>query len=124
MSLRAVHRIVRAPTLNSDSARRVCSDIECVSDCSALPNGCSELDHNTWIAVFFGFGFVLYQPIKLGMHKMELGDSVYAAERIMKKRIRKVSFISSQNIRVTDSNLAKLACEITYQAGSIGALYL
>lgn len=25
------------------------------------------------------------------MHKMELGDSVYAAERIMKKRIRKVS---------------------------------
>lgn len=26
------------------------------------------------------------------MHKMGLGDSVYAAERIMKKRIRKVSF--------------------------------
>lgn len=46
---------------------------------------------------------------------MELGDSVYAAERIMKRRIRKVSFISLQNIGVTDSNLAKLACEITYQ---------
>ncbi|CAK1552202.1 unnamed protein product [Leptosia nina] len=29
------------------------------------------------------------QSSKLGMHKMELGDSVYAAERIMKKRIRK-----------------------------------
>lgn len=34
------------------------------------------------------------RPHKLGMHKMELGDSVYAAERIMKKRIRKVSFVS------------------------------
>ncbi|KAF9802271.1 hypothetical protein SFRURICE_008953 [Spodoptera frugiperda] len=46
---------------------------------------------------------------------MELGDSVYAAERIIRKRIRKVSFISLQNIAVTDSNLAKHACEITYQ---------
>lgn len=49
------------------------------------------------------------------MHKMELGDSVYAAERIIRKRIRKVSFISLQNIAVTDSNLAKHACEITYR---------
>lgn len=34
--------------------------------------------------MFFGL-----PPIKLGMHKMELGDSVFAAERIMKRRIRK-----------------------------------
>lgn len=72
----------------------------------------------------FGFGFFTFPTIKLGMHKMELGDSVYAAERIMKKRIRKVSFISLQNIAVTDSNLAKLACEITYQRRFDWWLYL
>lgn len=37
--------------------------------------------------------FSIWKSSKLGMHKMELGDSVYAAERIMKKRIRKVSVI-------------------------------
>lgn len=41
----------------------------------------------------FILDFSISPPSKLGMHKMELGDSVYAAERIMKKRIRKVSFI-------------------------------
>lgn len=89
-------------------SRSVYRDRECVSDCSALTNGCSDLDCSV-------IGFCIFPTIKLGMHKMELGDSVYAAERIMKKRIRKVSFISLQNIAVTDSNLAKLACEITYQ---------
>lgn len=47
---------------------------------------------------------------------MELGDSVYAAERIMKKRIRKVSFTSfAFTNTATDPNLAKPAFEITYQ---------
>lgn len=48
-----------------------------------------------WIAVnFFGsFWNINCSFTKLGMHKMELGDRVYAAERIMKKRIRKVSFV-------------------------------
>lgn len=41
------------------------------------------------------------------MHKMELGDSVYAAERIMKKRIRKVSFIFIILLTWTALKLAK-----------------
>lgn len=46
------------------------------------------------------------------MHKMELGDSVYAAERIMKKRIRKVSFVYiaiTPQLILSSTNLAKLA---------------
>lgn len=73
------------------------------------------LDHITGLQCFSGFGFFT-TPAKLGMHKMELGDSVYAAERIMKKRIRKVSFTSFVLTNTaTDPNLAKPAFEITYQ---------
>lgn len=61
-----------------------------MSDCGARI-GCSDrialtgLQCTIWICQLEG------TIIKLGMHKMELGDSVYAAERIMKKRTRKVS---------------------------------
>lgn len=58
--------------------------------------------------------FEFYKPSKLGMHKMELGDSVYAAERIMKKRIRNVSFLLQNQRHHTIFELAK-AFEITYQ---------
>lgn len=106
-------RIVRAATLNSDSVeecvpwQRMCIGLQCANKRMQW-FGSQYLDCSV-------IGFCIFPTIKLGMHKMELGDSVYAAERIMKKRIRKVSFISLQNIAVTDSNLAKLACEITYQ---------
>lgn len=45
---------------------------------------------------------------------MELGDSVYDAERIMKKRIRKVSFDSGFAKATPASEFAKRACEIAY----------
>jgi hypothetical protein len=45
------------------------------------------------------------------MHKMELGDSVYAAERIMKKRIRRVSFYLIHEI---SASLAILVLNITF----------
>lgn len=46
-----------------------------------------------WIAVFY-LDWIELWTAKLGTHKMELGDSVYAAERIIKKRIRNVSISS------------------------------
>ncbi|GBP24476.1 hypothetical protein EVAR_20800_1 [Eumeta japonica] len=63
------------------------------------------------------------------MHKMELGDSVYAAERIMKKRIRKRRWFSGQERRRLDSEGAatgELANEalrqILIKLGQRGAL--
>lgn len=61
-----------------------------MTDCGAPTIGCSvKGSHILDCSVFWIW--ILYQIYltKLGMHKMELGDSVYAAERIMKKRIRK-----------------------------------
>lgn len=66
---------------------------KCVSDCGAQQLGCSDRITTIWIAVFLLGFWHFVPPSKLGMHKMELGDSVYAAERIMKKRIRKVSLL-------------------------------
>lgn len=120
VSLRAATRIVRAATLNSDSVKK-CVVTENVYRIAVH----YQTDAVIWIAILGLQWFWIWIPLfklstKLGMHKMELGDSVYAAERIIRKRIRKVSFISLQNIAVTDSNLAKHACEITYQRRSIG----
>lgn len=81
-------------------------DRECELDCSALQFGCSERITLAGLQCFY-LDFSISPPSKLGMHKMELGDSVYAAERIMKKRIRKVSFIFIILLTWTVLKLAK-----------------
>lgn len=53
------------------------------------------------------------------MHKMELGDSVYAAERIMKKRIRKVSFIFIFFLTLTVLKLAKAVVTCNHKSAAV-----
>ncbi|CAG9585660.1 unnamed protein product [Danaus chrysippus] len=57
--------------------------------------------------------------IKLGMHKMELGDSVYAAERIMKKRTRKVSLTPCDTASSHSVHNVLTKPEITYRPPNI-----